>query len=206
MLGATAHAAPRILVLGDSLSAAYGLPLEEGWVALLQQRLRAAGHPHEVVNASISGDTTRGGLARLPQALETHAPALLIVALGGNDGLRAFQPAQMADNLRAIIRTADGAGSAVLLVGIKIPANYGIAYGRKFHQVFHDIAAEQGVPLLPFLLEGVALNPDLMQPDGIHPNAAAQPHILANIWPEVSALLGDPPVSASNATATGGQL
>lgn len=186
---ASAPERPAILVLGDSLSAGYGLRPGEGWVSLLERKLEAEGYPHRVVNASISGDTTRGALARLPRALEVHDPDLVVIELGGNDGLRGFPPEVMRGNLLELIELSRASGAHVLLLGMHLPANYGAAYTERFHQVFVDIASEREVPFLPFFLDGVALEPAMMQPDGIHPNAAAQPRLLANVWPALRPLL-----------------
>ena len=185
-----AGATARILVLGDSLSAAYGIDRQQGWVALLQQRLQSRGYDYEVINASITGDTTRGGLSRLPAALEREHPAVLIIALGGNDGLRGFAPQQTAENLRTMIRQGLATGASVLLLGIKVPANYGKAFGEKFHRIFLDLAQDEKVALVPFFLEGVAETRELMQADGIHPGVAAQPRILDNVWAGLAPLLG----------------
>ena len=186
-----AGATARILVLGDSLSAAYGIDRQQGWVALLQQRLQSRGYDYEVINASITGDTTRGGLSRLPAALEREHPAVLIIALGGNDGLRGFAPQQTAENLRTMIRQGRATGASVLLLGIKVPANYGKAFGEKFHRIFLDLAQDEKVALVPFFLEGVAETRELMQADGIHPGVAAQPRILDNVWSGLAPLLGN---------------
>ena len=185
-----AVAAPSILIVGDSLSAGYGLAIHENWPALLQERLQASGYPYRVVNASISGDTTSGGLARLPRALERNSPALVVIGLGGNDGLRAIPIAEIRRNLARMIQLSRDAGAEVLLAGIHIPPNYGPAYTEAFHQVFHELAEEYGTGLVPFILDGVALDPTLMQDDGLHPTAAAQPRIMENVWPELVALLG----------------
>lgn len=191
MVPLRAGATAKILVLGDSLSAAYGITRQQGWVALLQQRLHALGLDYEVINASITGDTTRGGLSRLPATLEREAPAVLIIALGGNDGLRGFAPQQTAENLREMIRQGRATGASVLLLGIKLPANYGKAFGEKFHRIFLDLAQDEEVALVPFFLEGVAETRELMQADGIHPGAAAQPRILDNVWSGLVPLLGE---------------
>ncbi len=175
--------APVILVLGDSLSAAYGIALQDGWVALLQGRLNERGLDFRVVNAGISGDTTMGGLTRLPELLQRHRPAILLIELGANDGLRGLPTPLIRDNLAAMVRLGQAAGSQVLLLGIQMPPNYGAAYNRVFQVVFQDVARGAGVPLVPFLLAGVAEDPDLMQADGLHPAAAAQPRILDNVWP-----------------------
>jgi acyl-CoA thioesterase-1 len=180
---------PRLLVVGDSLSASYGIPAERGWVNLLQQRLREQGLAYEVVNASISGDTTRGGLARLPRALSVHQPRLVIIELGGNDGLRGVAPQEMERNLVQMVRLSQQAGARVLLLGMRLPPNYGPVFTQRFHAVFHRVADQTGVPLVPFFLEGVATEPALMQDDGIHPTAAAQQRMLENAWPALNGLL-----------------
>jgi acyl-CoA thioesterase-1 len=181
--------APVIMVLGDSLSAAYGISREASWVSLLENRLADADLAYRIVNASVSGDTTRTALGRLPRALSRHRPAIVIVALGGNDGLRGLSLADMRRNLAAIIRQSRDRGAQVLLVGIRMPPNYGPAYTAQFSAVYADLARELQVPLVPFLLEGVAANPALMQDDGIHPVAAAQPRLLDNVWAELRPLL-----------------
>lgn len=186
---AVAAPEPSILVVGDSLSAAYGIEKRRGWVALLQRRLEQQGLTHRVVNASITGDTTRGGLARLPKALQRERPGILIIALGGNDGLRGFAPAQTRDNLRRMIALGREAGASVLLLGVRVPENYGRAFAEKFHRVYLDLAEQEDVALVPFFLEGVAETRALMQPDGIHPGVAAQPRILDNVWVALETLL-----------------
>ncbi len=188
-LAATA-AGGKILVLGDSLSAAYGIPAESGWVQLLEDRLRQGQSGFEVVNASISGDTTRGGLARLPAALQLHQPRWVIIELGGNDGLRGLSLQRLRHNLVEMINITRDAGALPLLVGIKLPANYGKTFAERFHSVFKEVADAQEVPLVPFLLEGVAMQRSLMQADGIHPTAAAQPVMLGNVWPILTGMLG----------------
>jgi acyl-CoA thioesterase-1 len=185
-------AAPTILVLGDSLSAAYGIRVDQGWVALLQARLRAKGYGHRVVNASSSGETTGGALARLPRALQAHRPQVVIVELGGNDGLRALPIADIRRNLESIIDLSQRAGARILLVGMKIPPNYGPAYTRQFERLFAELAREHRLPSVPFLLEDVAFEDGLMQEDGIHPTAAAQPVLLDEVWPHLKPLLGQP--------------
>lgn len=190
LLSLPAPAAQRVvLVVGDSLSAAYGIDQDAGWVALLQQRLEKDYPDYRVVNASISGDTTRGGLGRIDAALRTHAPAVVIVELGGNDGLRGLPVKEMRANLAAIITKSLAAQARVLLVGMRIPPNYGPLYTRSFEQVFVDLAKQFQVARVPFLLEGVALKLDLVQDDGIHPRAAAQPRMLENVWPHLTPLL-----------------
>jgi acyl-CoA thioesterase-1 len=190
LVAPAAAAAPTVLIVGDSLSAGYGLAIHENWPALLQERLQASGYPHRVVNASISGDTTSGGLARLPRALELNSPAVVVVGLGGNDGLRAIPIPEIRRNLARMIQLSQDAGAEVVLAGIHIPPNYGPAYTEAFHQVYHELAQEYGTGLVPFILDGVALDPALMQDDGLHPTAAAQPRILENVWPEIVGLLG----------------
>jgi acyl-CoA thioesterase-1 len=196
-VAAAAGATGKILIVGDSLSAGYGIEQQRGWVALLGQRLRDAASGYEVVNASITGDTTRGGLSRLPAALERERPEVLVIALGGNDGLRGFRPEQTRANLREMIRLGRAAGARVLLLGVRLPANYGRAYGEKFHRVYLDLAAEEEVPLVPFFLEGVAETRALMQADGIHPSAAAQPRILDNVWAALGPMLDPVPETAT---------
>jgi len=181
--------APRLLVLGDSLSAAYGIPRQQGWVALLQQRLSKAGYPHQVINASITGDTTAGALARLPAALREQRPALVVIELGGNDGLRGFSLDQLRANLERLVSLSRAEGAKVLLLGVRLPANYGSAYGERFHQVYAQVSQSTLVPLVPFFLAGVAETREGMLADGIHPGAAAQPRILDNVWPALQPLL-----------------
>ncbi len=178
-----------LLVVGDSLSAAYGIDPNAGWVAQLAQRLRREGIDYTVINASISGDTTANGRARLPQALARHRPALVAIELGGNDGLRGLPLAQMKQNLSAMIRAAKTSGARVVLIGIKLPPNYGARYTRAFERVYRELAAEQRVTLVPYLLDGVAGTDGLMQDDGIHPTAAAQARMLENVWPTLRPLL-----------------
>ncbi len=186
---AGAAPAPSILVVGDSLSAGYGIELRDTWVTLLQQRLSKQGYPHAVVNASISGDTTAGGRTRLPAALKRHRPQIVILELGGNDGLRGLSLRETRANLEAMIKAAQSAGAQVLLIGIHLPPNYGPEFTGKFHAIYRDLARAYNAALAPFLLEGVALSPGLMQPDGIHPRAAAQPRLLDNVWPYLEPLL-----------------
>ncbi len=174
--------APVILVLGDSLGAGYGIPVERGWVSLLQLRLAERGFPHRVVNASISGDTTGGGLSRLPAALERERPAVVILELGANDGLRGQPIMTMAANLSRLIELCQKAGGRVLLAEMRIPPNYGPSYTQKFQATFGQLAKHYGIPLIPFLLDGVAGDPALIQDDGLHPRAEAQGRILDNVW------------------------
>lgn len=178
-----------VLVLGDSLSAGYGLAPGQGWVALLEQRLQQHEPPYRVVNASISGDTSAGGLARIDQQLEAQRPAVLILALGANDGLRGLPLEALAQNLNTIVMRAKAAGLKVLLVGMQMPPNYGRRYTERFAQVYREVAQAQQVALLPFLLEGVALDPGLMQRDNLHPNAKAQARLLENVWAALEPLL-----------------
>lgn len=171
------------------MSAGYGLEPGESWVDLLAARLRELPGDRGVVNASISGDTTRGGMSRLPRALKVHSPSIVVIELGGNDGLRAIPLGEIRRNLTRMIQMSRDSGAAVLLVGIRIPPNYGPAYADGFHAIYHELADEQGVPLVPFFLEGVALDDGLMQDDGIHPNARAQPVMLETVWLELESLV-----------------
>jgi acyl-CoA thioesterase-1 len=183
-------AAPVILVFGDSISAGYGLPrMEQGWVALLQARLKDQGYGYQVVNASVSGETTEGGLARLPRALKLHHPAIVVLELGGNDGLRALPVAQMRANLSRMAELAEAEGAKVALLGMRMPPNYGPQYAAQFTQAYADLARDKKLPLVPFALAGIALSPELMQADGIHPNEAGQPQLLDNVWPVLKPLL-----------------
>jgi len=178
--------------VGDSLSAAHNIPVQSGWVSLLEQRLKQQMKaPPAVINASISGETTSGALTRLPGLLQKHAPGVLVIELGGNDALRGLTPAQLQANLEKMIVLGQGAGAKVLLLGIDVPPNYGPAYRQRLRQVYADLAARHHVALLPFLLEGVALDPKLMQADGLHPTAAAQPKVLDNVWPLLKPLLSN---------------
>jgi acyl-CoA thioesterase-1 len=179
-----------VLVLGDSLSAAYGIRPESGWVNLLRTRLQAQVPSRDVVNASISGETTAGGLARLDKLLAEHSPALVIVELGANDALRGLPLAVPRGNLSRIIAMSREAGARVVLVGIEIPVNYGPQYRDGLRTMYRDLAIEFNVPLVPFLLEGIALDPAMMQEDGLHPTAAAQPGVLENVWPTVQEQIG----------------
>ena len=188
--GPGARAGGPVLVLGDSLSAEHNIPAGSGWVALLQRRLaREVKSPPAVVNASISGETTAGALARLPALLRKHQPSVLVVELGGNDALRGLAPAQLRGNLEKMIGLADAAGARVLLLGIDVPPNYGQAYRERVRRTYADLAAAHGAGLVPFFLEGVALQPGLMQGDGLHPTAKAQPRLLDNVWPALEPLL-----------------
>ena len=182
---------PTVLVFGDSLSAGYGIDVDQSWPALLQVRLESQGYEHRVINASISGETTEGGVTRIPAALENFSPDLVILELGGNDGLRGFPTARMQENMRTIIETAQTGGAAVVLLGIRIPTNYGTRYTSAFENVYRELATEFGIPWIEFFMEGIALNDELMQDDGIHPNAEAQPILLDNAWPIIHQALSD---------------
>ena len=190
-LNAQGSEAPTVLIFGDSLSAGYGIDVDQSWAALLQTRLHAQGYEHRVVNASISGETTEGGAARIRSALESFQPALVILELGGNDGLRGFPPARMKANLEKIVRTSIDSGAAVVLLGIRIPTNYGPRYRNEFEAVFRELAETYEIPWIEFFMERVALEEELMQSDGIHPNAAAQPVLLDNAWPIINEALAD---------------
>jgi acyl-CoA thioesterase I len=182
-------AARTLLVVGDSLSAAYGMNVQSGWVALLQERLAREKPDYRVVNASISGDTTANGLARLPGLLAEHKPAVVILELGGNDGLRGLSLAQMKHNITAMVAKARTHGARVLLIGMRLPPNYGNYYTERFQRVYREVADEQRVALAPFLLAGIATHERLMQPDRMHANARAQPKMLENVWPHLRPLL-----------------
>jgi len=183
---------PVLLVVGDSISAAYGLSSGQGWVDLLASRLAAGRYPHRVVNASISGDTTAGGRARLGALLVQHKPAVVVIELGGNDGLRGGSLQATRDNLEAMVAAVRKAHAKVLLVGMRLPPNYGPAYTRQFDAIFASVSATQKVPLVPYLFDGFGEKNELFQPDRIHPTAAAQPLILDNVWPALAPLLGKP--------------
>jgi acyl-CoA thioesterase I len=185
----TAYAGGAILVYGDSLSAAYGLAQDAGWPALLQARLKQRKMDYTVINASISGETTSGGAARIAAALKAQRPKVIIIALGANDGLRGLPLEQMRANLRQMLRLSKQSGGRVLLVGMRLPPNYGDAYARQFAQVYADLAREYRTALAPFLLEGVADRRELFQADNLHPIAEAQPMILDNLWPALAPLL-----------------
>ena len=189
LLLASAANATGILVWGDSLSAGYGIKDSESWPALLQSRLEKLGLDATVVNASISGETSAGGRSRLPAALARHKPAVVVIALGANDGLRGLPLKMMGDNLTAMIDASREAGAKVVLVGMRLPPNYGPAYTTKFQNTFDEVAAASKVPLVPFLLEGIATEPALFQADGIHPVAEAQFNLLDNVWPALKPLL-----------------
>ena len=177
------------MVLGDSLSSGYGLPIEDSWVAMLQDRLASEGYGHEIINASISGDTTSGGLTRLPRLLEDHQPGIVIIELGGNDGLRGQPVQNLRENLRAMIELTQQSGAIPVLTGIQIPPNYGPAYTQALAATYPELSQQYDVPLVAFLMEDVALNSDLMQSDGIHPNARGNAVMLENVWTVLVGLL-----------------
>jgi len=180
---------PKILVFGDSLSAGYGINVAKGWVALLARRLEAQGYGYQVVNASVSGETSGGGRTRLPRALDLHKPDIAILELGSNDGLRGLPLEQLRGNLDAMIQLARSRGTRVLLVGMQMPPNYGATYTNGFQSTFSDLAKRHQVSLVPFFMEGVALNAELMQDDNLHPNETGQPLLLDNVWPFLEPLL-----------------
>lgn len=186
---AQSAAAGTVLVVGDSISAGFGMDSQLGWVALLEQRLETEGIDAKVVNASINGDTSAGGQARLPALLAAYKPALVVLELGGNDGLRGQAPKQLQQNLASMIDDAHAAGAKVLLLGMRLPPNYGKRYTDAFAQVYTNLQSEKQVPLVPFFLEGVGGVPELMQADGIHPRPSAQPRLLENAWPQLKPLL-----------------
>ena len=180
---------PSVLVFGDSLSAGYGIDVDQSWPALLQSRLAEEGYEHTVVNASISGETTEGGATRIAGALDEFNPELVILELGGNDGLRGFPPSRIRENMSRIIEQTRASGASIVLLGIRIPTNYGPRYTRMFEDVYRNLAGEFDVPWIEFFMDGVALNDELMQDDGIHPTAEAQPILLDNAWPIISGAL-----------------
>ena len=182
---------PTVLIFGDSLSAGFGIDVDQSWTALLQARLERQGYEHRVVNASIGGETTEGGATQIGQAIDDFGPSLIILELGGNDGLRGIPPGRMKGNLDKIIGTSRASGAAVVLLGIRIPPNYGQRYTSEFENVYRELATEYEIPWIEFFMEGVALNADLMQADGIHPTAAAQSILLDNAWPVISEALGN---------------
>ncbi|NWA27597.1 arylesterase [Pseudomonas gingeri] len=182
-------AAGTILIVGDSISAGFGLDTRVGWVALLEKRLKTEGFADPVVNASISGDTSAGGQARLPALLAEHKPQVVVLELGGNDGLRGQLPAQLKQNLASMIDKSQAAGAKVLLLGMQIPPNYGPRYTQAFAKVYGELAEEKNIALVPFFLEGIGGHPELMQADGIHPAPAGQGMLLDNVWPSLKPLL-----------------
>jgi len=186
---AIAEGGTAIVILGDSLSAAYGMEINQSWPSLLQERLKGNGYAYRVFNSSITGDTTQGGLARLPRLLDKHQPGIVILELGGNDGLRGL-PIEVTDqNLSSMIEQSQSAGATVILAEMRIPPNDGRTYTEKFNSMYTDLTEQYGIELLPFLLQDIALEPDLMQADGIHPTARAQPRILEQVWVVLQPLL-----------------
>lgn len=189
LLPLTVSAAPVILVFGDSLSAGYGIAKQDAWPSLLETRLKDSGYSYAVVNASISGETTAGGRSRLPELLRQQQPKIVIIELGANDGLRGLPIAGMRDNLKFMVKQSQQAGARVMLVGMRIPPNYGRDYTEKFAATFTELSKEHKTALVPFLFEGFALRPDAFQPDRLHPTAATQPLMLDTIWKQLKPLL-----------------
>ncbi|GGM24043.1 arylesterase [Pseudomonas asuensis] len=189
LLVAQQAAAQTLLIVGDSISAGLGIEMGQGWAALLEKRLGEQGDSYKVINASISGDTSAGGLSRLPLLLNEHKPDVVIIELGGNDGLRGQPPAQLQQNLALMVDQSKQAGASVLLLGMRLPPNYGVRYTERFAAVYSNVADEKKVALVPFFLEGVGGIAQYMQPDGIHPNVAAQPRLLDNAWQALQPLL-----------------
>ncbi len=177
-------------MVGDSLSAAYGLEMEQGWVALLQARLMESGSNVQITNISISGETTGGALTRLPEALRQYGPGMVVIELGGNDGLRGISLSQMRDNLKEMVAMIQKQGAQVLILGVRLPPNYGPVFNERFQQVFQAVAESSGVEYLPAFMQGVAENRRLMQEDGIHPIKEAQPMLLDNVWLRIKSMLG----------------
>ena len=180
---------PSVLILGDSLSAAYNMETRDAWPSLLQARLNQDGYDWRVFNSSITGDTTQGGLARLPRLLERHQPEVVVLELGGNDGLRGLSTEVTRENLAAMIEMAQARGAKVILAGIRIPPNYGAQYVAEFESIFPELSREYSTALVPFFMEGVALQPGMMQADGVHPSVEAQPVLLDNLWAILQPLL-----------------
>lgn len=180
---------PAILIVGDSISAAYGMEQSQSWPALLSERLQEDGYAYRVFNSSITGETTEGGLTRLPRLLEMQTPAVVIIELGGNDGLRGLSLDVTRSNLQNMISQSTEVGAAVVLAGIQLPPNYGQTYTQRFASMFEELAQQHAIALIPFILEEVALDSALMQDDGIHPNASAQPVLLENVWVVLQPLL-----------------
>jgi acyl-CoA thioesterase-1 len=196
-----AKAEPVILVVGDSLSAGYGIDIKQGWVALLEQRLKTQGYGYRVVNASVSGETSVGARGRLQKLLELHRPSIMILEIGANDGLRGLPIAQTKDNLGAMLTQAKSAGARVVVAGMQMPPNYGVKYTQEFAAVFVDVTREHRQTLIPFFLDGVALDMQLVQADGLHPTAAAQPRLLDNVWQPLKPLLTKKKPGASQGTS-----
>jgi acyl-CoA thioesterase I len=188
-IASAAKAEPVILVVGDSLSAGYGIDIKQGWVTLLEQRLQTQGYGYRVVNASVSGETSAGARGRLQKLLELHRPNIMILEIGANDGLRGLPIAQTKDNLTTMISQAKTAGARVVVAGMQMPPNYGAKYTQEFAAVFVDVTREQRQTLIPFFLDGVALDMNLIQADGLHPTAAAQPRLLDNVWQALRPML-----------------
>ncbi len=188
-VSAQANSTSTILVVGDSLSASYGFEVEHGWVSLLQQRLLEKGYSHQVANTSISGETTRGALTQLPNYLASHKPQIVIIELGGNDGLRGISLKEMQSNLEQMVKLCKEQGADVLLLGMRLPPNYGPEYTEKFHALYKTVAEQTEIVYQPFFLEGVAENKELMQADGIHPKKEAQGRLLDNVWVLVESVL-----------------
>jgi acyl-CoA thioesterase-1 len=180
---------PKIMIYGDSLSAAYGIPQQQGWVSLLQKKLASEHYQYEVINASISGETTSGGVSRINNALKQVKPSIVIIELGANDGLRGLPIQEMTTNLETIIQQSKESGAKLLLVGMRIPPNYGPQYTKLFSQSYVKLSQAHQIPLVPFMLENIAAKANLIQDDGLHPNAVAQPMVLDNIWPHLKKLL-----------------
>ncbi len=173
---------PVLLILGDSLSAGYGMNSEESWVSLLETRLKQRGYSYRILNSSISGDTTQGGLARLPRLLDRYQPEIVIIELGGNDGLRGINPKVTRENMTRMIQLSQHSGARILLAGIKLPPNYGATYLQQFESMYTDLANDHGTLLVPFFMDGVVFKLGLLQADGIHPNEKGQPVLLENVW------------------------
>lgn len=188
-LPAPAFERPVILIVGDSLSAGFGMDLEQSWPRLLQNRLDDNGHRYRVVNSSVTGDTTQGGLTRLPRLLSKYRPEVVIIELGGNDGLRGIGIPVTTGNLSDMIERSLETGAEVILAGIRLPPNYGATYTERFYRMYTSLRDRFGITLVPFILDGVALDPRLMQEDGIHPNAEGQPVLLDNVWPLLEPML-----------------
>ena len=186
-----------LLIYGDSLSAAYGIGLEQGWVALMETKLRQSHPQWQVVNLSISGETTSGGLSRLPKALEVHKPDLVILELGANDGLRGTSLKVIRENLDQMLKLIRTNNSQVLLLEMHMPPNYGPAYTERFNAIFHELGEAHNIPVMPFFLDGIAGHQEWIQNDGLHPNAEAQPKMLAKIWPELEPYLKDKTLTAT---------
>jgi len=189
VLFSSASFAKTIMVLGDSISAGYGMPINKGWVSVLQQTLNEQNSPYTLINKSISGDTTAGGLARIDKALEQYKPEIVLLELGANDGLRGMPPVLIKQNLRKLIHRIQEKGAGVLLLSMRIPSNYGKRYTDMFYNNYPDLAEEMEIPFVPFILEDVALAQDMMQSDGLHPNEKAQPLIANKVWEHLHPLL-----------------